>query len=106
MDGEGVFAQWFGNTVLYAVVGGIGTTVLAALAGYGFARFKFRGQRALFYTVLASLMVPVTAISLPLYFVFAKIHLINSMAGFILSNVVSVVAVYLMPRVHRRFAAP
>jgi multiple sugar transport system permease protein len=34
--------------VLYAVVGGGGATALAALAGYGFARYRFRGHKALF----------------------------------------------------------
>lgn len=96
VDGEGVFFTWFGNTVLYALVGGVLATALSALGGYGFARFEFRGHRVLFYTVLASLLVPVTAISLPLYFVFAKVHLVNSIWGFILPSAVSVVGVYLM----------
>jgi multiple sugar transport system permease protein len=38
VSGAGVYMQWLGNTVLYALVGGAGSTVLCALAGYGFAR--------------------------------------------------------------------
>ena len=33
VDGYGIYFRWFGNTVLYAVVGGGGATALAALAG-------------------------------------------------------------------------
>ena len=53
--------QWLGNTALYAVLGGGGATVLSAFAGYGLARFRFRGSRILFYFVIAALLVPITA---------------------------------------------
>jgi multiple sugar transport system permease protein len=96
VDGYGIYFQWFGNTVLYAVVGGGGATALAALAGYGFARYRFRGHRALFYLVIGALLVPITAITLPLYLSYAKVHLINSVWGMILPSMVSPVGVYLM----------
>jgi multiple sugar transport system permease protein len=96
VDGYGVYFRWFGNTVLYAVVGGGGATALAALAGYGFARFHFRGSRALFYLGIAALLVPITAITLPLYLSYAKVHLIDSVWGMILPSMVSPVGVYLM----------
>ena len=96
VDGYGVYFQWFGNTVLYAVLGGGGATVLAALAGYGFARFRFRGARVLFYVVIGALLVPITAITLPLYLSYAKVHLINSIWGMILPAMVSPIGVYLM----------
>ena len=94
VDGYGVYFRWFGNTVLYAVVGGGGATALAALAGYGFARFHFRGSRALFYLVIAALLVPITAITLPLYLTYAKVHLINSVWGMLLPSMVSPVGAH------------
>ncbi len=96
VDGDGTYIQWFGNTVLYALLGGGGATVLSVLAGYGFARYRFRGSNALFYLVMAALMVPITAITLPLYLVYAKVHLINSIWGMILPSLVSPVGMYLM----------
>jgi multiple sugar transport system permease protein len=96
VDGYGIYFQWFGNTALYALAGGGGATVLAALAGYGFARFQFRSSRVLFYLVIAALLVPITAITLPLYLSYAKVHLINSAWGMILPSMVSPVGVYLM----------
>jgi multiple sugar transport system permease protein len=96
VDGNGTYLQWFGNTVLYAVVGGGGATVLAGLAGYGFARFRFRGSKTFFYITVGALLVPVAAITLPLYLVYAKAHLINSVWGMILPSLVSPVGVYLM----------
>lgn len=96
VDGDGTYLQWLGNTALYAVLGGGGGTVLSALAGYGFARFEFRGSRVLFYLVMAALMVPITAITLPLYLVYAKVHLINSIWGMILPSLANPIGMYLM----------
>ena len=96
IDGYGVYFRWFGNTALYAGLGGVGATALATFAGYGFARYNFRGSRWLFYLVIAALLVPITAITLPLYLTYAKVHLINSIWGMVLPSMVSPVGVYLM----------
>lgn len=96
VDGEGVYFRWFLNTALYAIVGGGGATILAALAGYGFARFNFRGAKSLFFFVIAALLVPLTAIAYPLYLVYSRIGMINSIWGMILPSLVAPVGVYLM----------
>jgi multiple sugar transport system permease protein len=96
VDGYGTFIQWFGNTALYAVLGGGGATVLAAFAGYGLARFRFRGSRMTFYAIIGALLVPITALTVPLYLTYAKAHLINSIWGMILPSLVSPIGVYLM----------
>ena len=96
VDDDGTYINWFGNTALYAVLGGVGATALAAFAGYGFARFQFRGSKVYFYIIIGALLVPIGAITLPLYLVYAKAHLINSIWGMILPSLVSPVGVYLM----------
>ena len=96
ISGAGVFLTWLKNTLVYAVAGSIGATVLSALAGYGFARFSFRGSRALFFVVMASLLVPITSVALPLFLVYAKVGLVNSVWGMILPSMISVVGIYLM----------
>jgi multiple sugar transport system permease protein len=96
VDGDGTFSQWFLNTAAYSVVGGVGATVLAALGGYGFARFEFRGSRVFFGLIIAGLLVPITLIAVPLYLAYAKVHLINSIWGMILPSMVTPVGLYLM----------
>jgi multiple sugar transport system permease protein len=96
VDGYGTFIQWLGNTALYAVVGGGGATLLAAFAGYGLARFQFRGARVAFFVIIAGLLIPLTALSVPLYLTYAKADLINSIWGMILPSLVSPISVYLM----------
>lgn len=96
VDGYGTYIQWFGNTALYAVLGGGGATILAALAGYGLARYQFRGAKMAFALIIASLLVPITALSIPLYLTYSKAHLINSLWGMVLPSMVSPIGVYLM----------
>ncbi|MGH3166130.1 MAG: carbohydrate ABC transporter permease [Trebonia sp.] len=96
VDGYGTFIQWFGNTALYAALGGGGATALAALAGYGLACFRFRGSRIVFFVIIAALLVPITALAIPLYLSYAKAHLINSICGMVLPSMISPIGVYLM----------
>ena len=96
VDGYGTYIQWFGNTALYAALGGVGATALAAFAGYGLARFRFRGSRLAFYLIIGALLVPVTALTVPLYLAYANAHLINSIWGMVLPSMISPIGVYLM----------
>jgi multiple sugar transport system permease protein len=96
ISGAGVFLSWLQNTLLYAVGGAVGATVLSALAGYGFSRYRFRGSNALFFLVMATLLVPITSIALPLFLVYSKVGLVNSVWGMILPSMVSAVGIYLM----------
>jgi multiple sugar transport system permease protein len=96
ISGAGVFVHWLGNTLLYAIVGAAGATVLSALAGYGFSRYRFRGANATFFLVMATLLVPLTSIALPLFLVYSKVGLVNSVWGMILPSMVSPIGIYLM----------
>jgi multiple sugar transport system permease protein len=93
---DGTYVMWLEKTVLYAVTGSVGATALCALAGYAFSRYSFRGQGALFALVMSALLVPIAALGLPLYLVYAKIGLVNSVWGMILPSMVSPAGVYLM----------
>lgn len=102
---QGSLADWFRNTLIYAFVGGTGATVLSTLAGYGFSRFHFRGNNALFMVVLSALLIPSTAVAIPLYILYARVHLDSTMEGIFLPFMVSPVGVYLM-RVYAGGAVP
>jgi multiple sugar transport system permease protein len=82
------FFHTFGN--LFKDVDGDGTYA------HWFARFDFRGARLFFAVILAGLLVPITLVAVPLYLVYAKVHLINSIWGMILPSMVSPVGLYLM----------
>jgi multiple sugar transport system permease protein len=101
----GVFWKWIRNTIIYSVASAGGAAFLAAMAGYGFAKFTFRGKNLLFWIVLGSVMVPQTALAIPTYLLFSKVGLINNPLGFILPSLVSPFGIYLM-RIYAESAVP
>lgn len=75
---------YVGNTVLVSAGTVVLTVVVATLAGYGFARFRFPLRGPLFGAVLLCMMVPFQAILTPLYMVLRFLHLQNSLLGLVL----------------------
>lgn len=101
----GIYWRWFGNSFLYALTGGIGATVLATLAGYGLAKYRFRGRGLFFAMVLGSVMVPLTALVIPTFVLFTEIGIVNTRWAVILPSLLSPIGVYLI-RVYTQDAVP
>ena len=91
----GIFWRWLLNSVLYAGVGAAIGTVIAAMAGYALAKYGFRGREATFNTILAGVLVPATALALPLFLIFAAVGLTNTYWSVLLPSLVSPFGVYL-----------
>ncbi|MEO7121764.1 MAG: carbohydrate ABC transporter permease [Lacisediminihabitans sp.] len=103
--GGGIFTRWMLNSALYAFAGGVGATVLAVLAGYGFAKFRFAGRRAGFAILLGAVMVPTTALVIPTFILFSQAGLTNTIWAVILPTLLNPFGVYLM-NVYARDAVP
>jgi len=101
----GIYWDWLRNTLVYSFVSAIGAALLAAMAGYGFAKFAFRGKNLLFWFVLGSVMVPTTALAIPTYLMFAKLGFTNNPLAVILPSLVSPFGIYLM-RIYAEAAVP
>lgn len=93
---DGIFVKWLRNTLLYVVVGAGGATLLAALGGYGLAKYKFRGRGAVFAAVIGAVAVPGTALAVPTFLLFAQIGLTNTPWAIILPSLVSPFGLYLI----------
>lgn len=101
----GLFSRWMLNTVFYAGVSAIGATLLAAMAGYAFAKYRFPGSSALFSITLGAIMIPLTALALPTYLLFSRAGLTDTPWSIIIPSLVSPFGVYLM-RVYAADAIP
>jgi multiple sugar transport system permease protein len=93
---DGIFLRWLGNTLLYVVAGAGGATLLATLAGYGLAKYRFRGRTAVFATILGAVAVPGTALAVPTFLLFSQLNLTNTVWAVILPSLVSPFGLYLM----------
>jgi multiple sugar transport system permease protein len=101
----GIYLQWIGNSAFYALTGGVGATVLSVLAGYGFAKFAFRGRDLTFAVLLGSVMVPLTALVIPTFIMLSQLNLTNTVWAVILPSLLNPFGVYLMT-VFARDAVP
>lgn len=90
-----IYLYWLFNSVLYAVGGAAIATFLAALAGYALAKYSFRGREAIFNVVLGGVLMPATALALPLFLIFAKVNLTDTYWSVFLPAIVSPFGVYL-----------
>lgn len=93
---SGEFARWMGNSFIYAGGSAIGATLFATLAGYSFSKYDYPWMRTIFWIILGSIFVPVTALVLPIFVLMESLHLINTYWGVILPSVVSPFGVYLI----------
>jgi multiple sugar transport system permease protein len=93
---DGIYLRWIANSLFYAISGGVGATILAVLAGYGFAKFRFRGRRLMLSVLLGSVMVPLTALVIPTFVLFSNINLTDTVWAVILPSLLNPFGVYLM----------
>ncbi|MFE6918670.1 carbohydrate ABC transporter permease [Streptomyces rubiginosohelvolus] len=92
---DGVYLRWLGNSLAYAGVGAAVGTLLAAMAGYALSVYAFKGREAVFSVILGGVLVPATALALPLFLLFAEVDATNSFWSVFLPSIVSPFGVYL-----------
>lgn len=102
---DGIYLRWALNSVLYAGVGAAVATLLAAMAGYALAKYRFRGREAMFNVVLGGVLIPGTALALPLYLLFSGVGLANTYWAVLVPSVVSPFGVYLC-RIYAEASVP
>jgi multiple sugar transport system permease protein len=90
-----LFVRWLVNSLLYAGVGALFATLFATMAGYALAKYVFPGREVYFNTVLGGVLVPATALALPLFLLFSKVHAVDTFWSVFLPSIVSPFGVYL-----------
>lgn len=93
--------RWILNSAIVSITQTLLTLVLCSLAGYGFARTSFPGQKWLYVFVLAGLAVPEQAVVIPLHRMFADLDLHNTYSGLILPRLAAPFGVFLMTQYFR-----
>ncbi|WP_432507390.1 carbohydrate ABC transporter permease [Kineococcus arenarius] len=84
------------NSVLVTALCAIGQMLTAALAGYAFARIDFRGSKALFWIVLATMMVPMQVTIVPVFMLIRGMGLSDTLLALILPAVPTAFGTFLM----------
>ncbi|WP_449537960.1 carbohydrate ABC transporter permease [Ferdinandcohnia sp. Marseille-Q9671] len=90
----------FGRSILNSIIVTTGATVsiliTSIMAGYVFAKYKFKGKNVLFVIVLSTMMVPQFVLIVPLYHMVNSMNLVNTLFGLILPNMANAFGIFLM----------
>jgi multiple sugar transport system permease protein len=84
------------NSLIVAVAVTVAQLITCPLAGYAFARLRFRGSGVLFALLLTSLMVPIQVTVIPLFLLMRELGLVNNLASLVLPYLTSALGVFLM----------
>ncbi len=90
------FPRYFVNSLIVTVFAVLLTVVLSTTAGYGFAKYKFKGNNILFTLVLSTIMIPFQAIIVPLFVLIKTMGIQNSYLGLIIPEGLTAFGVFLM----------
>ncbi|GIF64041.1 sugar ABC transporter permease [Asanoa ishikariensis] len=93
---EAAFSRYYLNSVFVGVSVTLLNIVTCTLAGYSFSKFSYPGRNTAFVVVLATLMVPLEVIYVPLYALVFDLGWVNSFAGLIIPAGTSAFGIFLM----------
>ncbi|GHH65976.1 sugar ABC transporter permease [Kitasatospora indigofera] len=93
--GDGIYFRWYLNSLLYAGIGAVLCAFVCVCAGYAFHVYAFRGKEQLFGLVLLGVLVPTTALALPMYLLASQLHIVNTFWAVFIPSLVNPFGVYL-----------
>jgi alpha-1,4-digalacturonate transport system permease protein len=90
------FGRYFLNSALVTVLATLLTLAVNAMAAYALAKYNFRGRDTLFLITLATIMIPLQVIFLPVYQVVTSLGLVNTLWGMIIPAAATPTGVFLL----------
>lgn len=90
------FGKFFLNSILVAVSVTIGQLMTCSLGGFAFSRLRFPGRDKVFFLYLATLMIPGTVLTIPIYLLLRAYYLLDTYQGVILPGLFSAYGTFLL----------
>ncbi|PZF84860.1 carbohydrate ABC transporter permease [Jiangella anatolica] len=91
----GAFWTWCLNSLIFAGGGALLATAVSALAGYGLAKYRFRGRQLVFHFLLVGVLIPGVILAIPQYLLLSEIGLAGTYWSVLLPSVISPFSIYL-----------
>ena len=86
----------FLNSIIVAIVATFASLLLNSMAGYAFAKLRFRGRDRIFALLVAALAIPAQVAMLPLFLLLKSLGLVNTYAGVLVPYIATIYAVFLV----------
>ncbi len=96
------FLQVFLNSLVVATIQAIGVVTVTSMAGFAFAKSRFRGRGVLFALALVVIVMPQQTLAIPLFSWLNQLGLVNQLAGVILPGLVSGLGLLYFTQVFRQ----
>jgi multiple sugar transport system permease protein len=90
-----IFVTWTKNSLLYTIPSVAIVLVTSAAAGFGMAKYRFRGRTTLLFMTIIALLIPSTTLAVPIYLEGSKLGIVNTAWGVILPTSASAFGVWL-----------
>ncbi len=94
--GDSLAPRWLINTCIVAAISVGSHLVLCSLAGYGYARLKFRGRTFGFFAIVGTIMIPTQLLMIPTYVMFSKLGIVDTLAAAFVPWLTSAFGIFLM----------
>ena len=89
------FARFLWNSTWVAAVTAVMSIVLCLAVGYGFAKFRFRGNEPLMWVLLGTTLLPFSSVIIPLYLIIREMQLLDTMWALILPFAITGQSIFL-----------
>ena len=96
--------KYFYNSMIVALFTTLGQVIISALAGYGFARLKFKGSDVLFFIIVLTMMIPPQVNIVPLFYIMSKLNWINTYQALIVPGIFGGFGVFLLRQYFLNFS--
>lgn len=97
------FIRSIGNSLFVSVAVTVVAMILHAMCGYAIARMQFPGKKAIFTTIVSTLMIPTTTILVPLFMVCKALGITNSYSGLIIPAFFNAYGIFLFHQFYLDF---
>lgn len=87
-------AMW--NTFIVATITTIGVLFLCSLAGFAFAKLRFKGKNILFVAILVTMMIPPQLGLIPQYIIISKLNWLNDFKAIIVPGLIDAFGIFWM----------
>ncbi len=77
------FPIYFKNSMIVSSLCALFTALVSIFAGYALSRFSFKGKRITFLIFLSTQMIPIVVIIIPLFIMFSKLNLLDTLTGLV-----------------------
>lgn len=88
-------SRYYINSIIVTAVQVTANVIIVLTAGYGFAKYDFKGKNFLFLLILSSTMIPWVATIIPLYIVANQLKLVDTLAGLIIPGMADAFSIFL-----------